>query len=431
MKKLLSTLALVVAACASDDGTDDPGTTGNAEGHESIKSTLDRNLAPAPTPAEMAALATGNHALTVDLYQAAASDTGNTMISTLSIRTAFAMVYAGARGTTAAEMASVLRFDSDQERFHEAMNALDLSLASRELEADSEEKLDPVELRQANAFWGQTGIEWRESYLDALAVNYGAGIESLDLRGRPEASRTIINDWVADRTRDRIEDLLPEGSIKSNTAAVLTNAIYFKAPWLAPFEELLTTPGSFDRADGSTSTVDYMTQLEDLSYAVGSGWTAVELPFRGEELSMVFVVPDAGTFDAFDAGLTTATLEQAMDALQPGLVDLTLPKFEFETEFTLSEALMGLGMVETFTSADLSGMTEGRSLFVDEAFHKTFVAVNESGAEAAAATAVVIGETSVPTPELTLRIDRPFYFFIRDRETKVWLFFGRVMDPAA
>lgn len=430
----MSHRALRLLAVAAVFGCADSGGGGGPDqvaGHQTFRSSLDRDRSPSVSPEQMGALAEGNHDLTLDLYRATVEDDANYLISTLSIRTAFAMVYAGARGSTADEMVSVLRFDPDQARFHDAMNALDLALASRELPADPARDLDPVELRTANAFWGQTGYAWLESYLDVLATSYGAGVEALDFDREPEASRETINAWVEERTREKIRDLLPEGSIDASTVAVLTNALYFKAPWLHPFIEEITAPGEFHRADGTTSTVDFMSELETLGYASGDGWTAVDLPYRGQELSMTVLVPDAGTFAAFDAALTSETVEAVIDGLEPAEVELFLPKFEFSTAFSLRDVLIDLGMQDTFTNADLSGMIEGGGLYVDDAYHQTFIAVNESGTEAAAATAVVVVETSAPTAEYTVRVDRPFHLLIRDRETGVWLFFGRVLDPAA
>ena len=429
MKPSLTNIVIATALFALACGQDTSNGDVNAPGHESLRSTLARNQNPTATPEEMSALAEGNHQLTLELYRATVAGDDNWMLSTLSIQTAFSLVYAGARTTTAQEISSVLHFDTDQARWHQAMNALDLALASRELPGDPDNSLEPVELRQANAFWGQIAYPWRNTYLDILAQNYGAGIEVLDLMGESERSRGIINEWVEERTNDRIKDLLPAGSIKSNTVAVLTNALYFKAPWLTPFEDGLTTTGTFSRVDDTTVTADFMSQLEDYGYASGAGWTAVELPYRGEALSMVVIIPDAGTFRAFDSSLSSAQLGSIVDALETASVELTLPKFEFETGFTLSQALRDLGMVESFGNADLSGMIDDTSLFIDEAYHKTFIAVDEKGTEAAAATAVVIGETSVPVADFTVRVDRPFYFLIRDRATNVWLFFGRVMDP--
>ncbi len=425
-------LAVMIAlanGCSDDTGQPDGANT-PPEGANTVVSSLDRDLNPAPTPDELRALTDGNHDLTIDLYTRSRSGNDNYMISTLSIRTAFAMVYAGARGTTAAEMSTVLRFDADQGRLHQAMNALDLALQSRQLEPDLDNMLDPVELRQANAFWGQTNYPWLGDYLDTLAVNYGAGIMALDFRTAPEPSRLEINAWVESRTNDRIRNLLPPNSIKANTVAVLTNAIYFRAPWLTPFGPESTAPSTFNLIDATTTSAEFMSQVAELRYAAVNGMTAVELPYRGGELSMVLLIPDSNVFEQIDQNLTSQVIASTIEALQPSVVELKLPKFEFETGFTLSETLRDLGMTSAFSpGADLSGMVEGGGLRVDEAYHRTFVAVDEEGTEAAAATAVVIVERGAPVPDVTVEADRPFYFLIRDRETDVWLFFGRVMDP--
>jgi serpin B len=426
---LLPLSLLALAAC--DDGGDgpvvDPEPTGD---FELVRSELARELAPDATADEMAALARGNHELTLDLYRETVEADANYMVSTLSIRAAFAMVYAGARGETATEMADVLRFDPDAARFHTAFNALDLALASRNDPGDGDE-LDPVELLMANAFWGQVGTPWSAEYLDVLALNYGAGVYTVDFDTDAEGARETINTWVEDKTRDRIVDLLPEGSIRPDTAAVLTNAIYFKAPWELKFDADLTRPGDFTTLAGGTVEAQFMTQLEGFDYAEGSGWQALEMDFRLGELAMVFVLPAAGTFADFEASLDADGLEAIVAALEPAQVDVTIPRFTFETGFTLSEALKALGMEIPFSgAADLSGMLPGGGLYIDEAFHKTFIAVDETGAEAAAATAVVVGETSVPVVDAEFTADRPFFFGIRDLETDVWLFFGRLADPS-
>ena len=427
-------LPLALAACGDEpadrfDG--DPGGGGGSTVHETVRSDLARDTTPDAIDAEMAALARGNHELTLDLYRAQTADgDGNAMLSTLSIRAAFAMVYMGANGETATQMSDVLRYNADAERFANAFNALDLALESRNDPGDGDE-LDPIELHMANAFWGQTGYGWDPGYLDTLAVHFGAGIEAVDFDADPELARTTINDWVEDRTRDRIVDLLPEGSIDASTAAVLTNAIYFNAPWATKFDENLTRAGDFTTLAGGTVEAQMMSAMEYHGFAEGEGWQALEMTFRQDDLSMVFVLPDAGTFAEFEANLDADGLAAIVDSLESGLVDVTIPKFEFETDFPLSQALIAMGMDVPFSgAADLSGMLPVGGLFIDEAYHKTFIAVDETGAEAAAATAVVVGETSVPMPDAEFTADRPFVFGIRDRETDVWLFFGRVTDPS-
>ncbi len=421
----LTVFALLLSACGETDGSI------NEQDAMTVASSLDRDLSPQPTAQALETLADGNHALTLDLYGATSASGDNYMVSTLSVRTAFAMMYAGARGDTANEMSTVLRFDAEQSRLHEAMNALDLALQSRQLAEDTTLDLGAVELRQANAFWARIGEPWRATYLDTLAVNYGAGIRVVDFGSDPDAARRTINRWVEEQTQDRIKDLLPEGSVPAETLSVLTNAIYFKAPWQSPFLDGATQSGSFFRVDGTTSTADFMTQIAEFGYASDSGWSAVELSYRGNALSMVILVPDEGTFATFDAGLTVQQVTGAIERLEPTMVDLTLPKFEFETEFTLSKTLADLGMPLAFTNqADFRDMLEGGGIKIDEAYHKTFIAVDERGTEAAAATGIVGVPTSAPIVDATVRLDRPFYFMIRDRETNVWLFFGRVMDPS-
>jgi serpin B len=229
----------------------------------------------------------------------------------------------------------------------------------------------------------------------------------------------------------KIEDLLPDGSVQPETRAVLTNALYLEAPWRVPFEADRNVEADFERLDGSRVTVELMRQLERHAYAEGDGWAAVELDYRSSELSMVLIVPDTGRFEAFGAALTSTVVEDALAALVPANVLVLLPKFELETQLRLRATLQTLGLVRAFgADADFSGMVQTGELHLDEAYHRTYVGVGERGTVAAAATAVV-GNGNGSTPDHTLRIDRPFYFLIRDRPTGVWLFFGRVVDPSA
>jgi serpin B len=344
------------------------------------------------------------------------------------------MVYAGARGTTEIQMREVLRYILDQERLHPAFNALDLELMSRNL-PESPHGQDPVELFLANAFWGQIDYPFLPSFLDLLAVNYGSGIEALDFRADPEGSRETINTWVENKTRDRIQDLLPEGSISPVTVAVLVNALYFKAPWARTFMEEATEEGDFFLLDGGTSSVPMMRQIEAFAFFVGENYQALELPFRNGEdqtegLSMVFILPALSQFTAFESRLNADLLADILNGLERAWVDITLPKFSFEYSQALREIFVSLGMIEPFTGdADFSGIVARGGIFIDNAYHKTFIAVDEMGAEAAAATAVVVNETSVPPLDHIFKADRPFLFLIRDQITGTILFFGRVVNP--
>ncbi|MBN1442349.1 MAG: serpin family protein, partial [Planctomycetes bacterium] len=281
----------------------------------------------------------------------------------------------------------------------------------------------------ANSIWGQAGYGFLAQYLDTLAESYGAGLRLLDFESGPDAGRRVINQWVLDQTEGRIEDLLPEGSILTTTRLVLTNAIYFKASWLVPFDERNTQPGPFHREDGSQVTVDLMQESATYGVSTGPGYSAVEMLYLGEQLSMVVIVPEGQTLAELEADLTPPALQSILDSLQLFYIHLVFPKFTFEFELPLVPVLQALGMTTAFQwpGADFSGIDGTRDLYVQEVRHKAFVGVDEAGTEAAAATAVVVGIVSVP-PEV--RVDRPFIFLIRDIPTGAILFLGRVVDPA-
>jgi serpin B len=266
------------------------------------------------------------------------------------------------------------------------------------------------------------------SFLDVLAENYGAGLKILDFITETEASRLAINQWVSDQTEGRIEDLIPKSEITELTRLVLTNAIYFNVAWAYPFDEDMTADGPFYLLDGGQVVVPMMRQTESFNYTKGEGYQAVELLYDGGELSMVILLPEAGQFEAFEETLNAQQADAIISGLKPARVTLTMPRFEFESEFSLKDTLAGMGMPIAFSSsADFSGMTGNRGLSISAVLHKAFVAVDEAGTEAAAATSVIMAE-SMP-PKVT--IDRPFIFLIRDIETGAALFVGRVLNPAA
>jgi serpin B len=353
----------------------------------------------------------------------------NVFFSPFSISSALAMTYAGAGGETEAEMADALHFDLAQDALHPAFNAIDLELNGRD-ELEEPYEGDGFELSIVNAVWGERGFPFLNSYLDVLAVNYGAGLRLADFSGDPEGSRTTINDWVSDQTNDRVNDLLPEGSISAGTRLVLTNAIYFKAPWLYPFDEDNTEADSFTTLSGSSVSVSMMHQTVDASYAEVGDVQAVELPYNGGELAMLLLVPDAGTFESFEESLDYEAYEEIVGQLEEHRVYLGLPQFEFDFALSLVDALRALGMEDAFNpdAADFSGIDGARDLYVSNVLHKAFVSVDEIGTEAAAATAVVVDVTAIPGETVTLTIDRPFLFVIRDIPTDTILFIGRVVE---
>jgi len=398
---------------------------------EVLESDKERITSPDVSPSEQALLVEGNSAFALKLYQALKGEEGNLFYSPYSISLALAMTYAGARGETAQQMADTLQFLLEQERLHPAFNWLDAELARRGEGAAGKDG-EGFRLNIVNAIWGQKDYEFLTDFLDILAENYGAGLRILDFITETEKSRLTINDWVSNQTEGRIEDLIPQGAIDEWTRLVLTNAIYFNAAWAYPFNGNITADGPFYLLDGGQVSVPMMKQTESFGYTEGEGYQAVELLYDGGELSMVILLPEAGNFEAFEEGLQAQQVSDVISGLQPTEVALTMPKFEFDSEFSLKDTLAGMGMPIAFSSdADFSGMTGNPELFISDVVHKAFVAVDEAGTEAAAATAVIMKLTAVPEPPVEVTLDHPFIFLIRDIETGAILFVGRVMNPGA
>ena len=422
-------LALTAIACNSevdpvpvDEECHDANTPGCV-----VASSKQRIEKPVVPEADMAALVSGNTAFTVDLYDRLRAEPGNLFYSPHSMSIALAMTWAGARGETEQKMAEAMRFTLPQAQLHPAFNALDQALASRGQGAQGKDG-QGFRLNIANALWGQIGYTFEAPFLDTLGLNYGAGMRVVDFVDGPAQALDLINGWVEERTEGRIKDILSPDSINSSTRLVLTNAIYFNAAWETPFEVSNTKPDTFTRGDDTTVAVDMMSGYLDTNYGEGADYAAVELPYDGHELSMVLVLPtDMATFEPT---LDAAKLDGVLSSLGGRGVSLEMPKFKFESEFSMVEPLIDMGMGVAFTDgADFSGINGTGGLAISDVLHKAFVAVDEAGTEAAAATAVIVGETSAPEPA-AIRLDRPFLFFIRDIKTGAVLFFGRVSDPS-
>ena len=424
--------AVALAGCIqnSDSDDEDPGT-------DDEEPSTDPEKNPEIPEDELQALARDNAAFATNLYRELRTDTDeNVFFSPYSISVALAMVYAGAEGETATEMEETLQFTAGED-VHPAFASLQHELTDREEiedpEADDEDDtVDAFKLRVANALWGQEGTEFAADYLTLTEEYYGAGIADADFAGDSDGERERINDWVADQTEDRIDDLLPEGSITAETVLVLTNAIYFLASWQSEFDPDDTEEGPFETLEGSESTAQFMSQSLRTGYADVDGAEAVELRYVGGEVSMVLVLPEDGNFEEFESDFDADRLFDIFDDLSDYRGELFLPKFEVETEFQLSEPLQELGMTRSFGGdADFGGMYEGDGTgsWIDEVYHDAFVSVDEEGTEAAAATAVTM-PVDEPSSWGELRFDRPFLFCIRDRPTDSVLFLGRVTDPA-
>ncbi len=314
------------------------------------------------------------------------------------------------------------------------MNQLDLALQSRTSQALGGQYQGPVvpfSLWIANALWGQEGLAIESPFLDALAVNYGAGLNLVDFVRQTEQARLTINGWVASRTADKLPELLAKGSLSSDTRLVLTNAVSFKVNWAKEFDAKRTADADFSLADGKKVTAAFMHQTDRFEHAAGDGWSAVRLPYAGNQVSMTVILPDAVRFAEVQSGLSDEFLGKLFANLSHQRVALSLPKWSFEASYELKDALTSLGMPTAFSGeADFSGMTTEAKLMIDKVIHKTFGAVDERGTEAAAATAVVMRELSMLPPEpISFVANRPFLFVIRDEPTGALLFMGRVESP--
>lgn len=399
---ILAAAALLASACGSD-----PRTVTDAD-------------------VDVARVASENNAFTLDIYdEIADAEEGNLFLSPFSMNAALSMTYAGARGDTAAEMEQVLHMEAGADH-HGPLGAM-----LRDLSGDYRRD---YQLRTANRIWGQEGQAWQQDFLDITREDYGAETVLTDIYADPEGTRQEINAWVADQTEDRIDELLPQGSI-DGSPMVLVNAIYFKADWTVAFDKKDTTTDAFTRVDGSTVNVDRMhaTDLPDVKWADAEGYTLAGLPYgKGADLRLWIVLPDThdGLADVVD-GLDAAALDTLMDEAPAGEAAIALPKLELRTEARLKQPLSNLGMPLAFTpSADFSGMREGGGLMIDEVYHEAFVLMDEKGTEAAAATAVVMRDTLAEEDPRYLDVSHPYLFLIRDELTGAVLFIGRVADPS-
>lgn len=394
------------------------------------QSSKPRITSPDVSSDELAELASDNADFAWAFYQEIIEPGENLFFSPHSLSIALAMTWAGARGTTETEMAEAMRFRLGQQRLHVAFNGLDLELESRGESAGSDAPL-PFVLHVTNALFGQVGFEFLDAFLDTLAQHYGAGMRLMDFIEETEASRVAINAWVSDQTNERIKELIPPGIITAATRLVLVNAIFFTASWADPFDEAATEDRPFRRLDGSEVQVPTMQKSIAAVYDAGTGYQAAEVPYDGQKLAMLVIVPDSGRFQEVEGSLSASRVAEIRQALTQHQVELALPKFSFRSSVPAKAPLMELGMREAFGGgADLSGMNGTSGLFIQDVVHQAFVAVDEKGTEAAAATAVVVGETSAPPPAM-LTVDRPFVFAIIDRPTGATLFIGRVLDPSA
>lgn len=402
---------------------------------ELYMSSLERELSPQIDAEDLAQFSADNREFAFALFDhlRESSPGENLFFSPYSISTALAMTYAGATDQTYEQMGALLRFRLEEEQLHRSFNWLDLELKKRsEVELGPDEDGDAPILRVVNQTFGQQGYDFHEDFLDTLALNYGAGLRGMDFANDPEGSREEINQWVEDQTEERIKDLLPAGSILPSTVMVLANAIYFLAGWAYPFERSFTTEGTFHGLNGASITTDLMSREgEGYQFYLGANTQAIAMPYVGKELALIALQPEDGAdFETWEAGLTQEHFDEVVANLRGGSGKVTFPSFTFEGDYDLMEHFEEMGWTDFGSLRRMLPQLQG-GLEITGIFHKGFIALDEEGTEAAAATAVVVGESSAISQEFDLRFDRPFVYAIYDVPSDTILFLGRVLDPSA
>ncbi|MFA5397228.1 MAG: serpin family protein [Methanogenium sp.] len=389
-----------------------------------------------PAPSESTdAVAKANTQFAYDLYQTLKGDKENAneniFFSPYSISTALALTYEGAKGKTADEIRSVFHFPENdavrQNGYRDIISGLNTPDAA-------------YSLKTANGLWAEKSYPFLPAYTKIAEQSYAAEVRNMDFISAPDASRQTINQWVEDQTEDRIKNLLPEGAITPLTRLVITNAVYFKGTWVLQFDENETCPDDFLSEGGTSVTADMMYRNDKdarYGYAETDDLQILRMPYEhesGKALSMLVLLPKDGKITTAESALGTKGLVDAVASMQTKQVEVFFPKFSLETTYSLPNTLKKMGMPTAFgENADFSGMDGTRNLSISSVSHKAFVDVNEEGTEAAAATSVEMGVTSMPVEIIVpiFRADHPFIFQITDDETGMLLFMGRIADPTA
>ena len=371
------------------------------------------------TPEKVSAVVNANNEFAFDLYSKYKDEKeGNIFFSPYSISTAMAMTYEGARGQTAKEIQSVFHFPEESIRrpgFARLYNEIN-------------KKDKEYQLSTANALWAQEDYKFLDEYFSTIKRYYDGDVTNLDFIKETEKSRVTINKWVEDQTKNKIKDLIPRGSITYDTRLVLTNAIYFKGEWVLQFDKKKTREADFKVSPEKTVKVQMMGLTGDkakFNYAKTWELQILEMPYEGDELSMLVILPREN-LESID--INNEKLNELRGMLRETKINVYMPKFKFETKYFMAKDLIEMGMPTAFSmGADLSGMTGNMDLFIDKVIHQAFVEVNEEGTEAAAATAVIVALKSSISDYFMA--DHPFMFIIQQKDTGNILFMGRVVDP--
>lgn len=366
-----------------------------------------------------------NNIFMIKTYKLLTEEDKNIFISPFSISSALAMTYAGSAGKTEEEMGSALEFSKNNEQFHENFGGLTNAINDVSGKGN-------IQLTIANSLWLSEGYKFLDEFLRINKTYYNTEVASLDF-SRSEEARKTINDWVSDKTKEKIKDLIPKNVLDALTRLVLTNAVYFKAEWAEQFKKGNTQPSEFFTYSG-TVKADLMNIKKRFSYMENDELQFLEMPYKGNDASMYVLLPRKkdGLKD-IEKKLTWEDIEKYTNSMYSKEVDVHFPKFTMSLEYELSQLLTKLGMKAAFTKgADFSKMTGNKELYISAVIHKTFIDVDETGTEAAAATAVVMRmKSAMPDPEFAVfKADHPFFYFIKEKSTGTVLFAGRVIDPA-
>ncbi len=368
-----------------------------------------------------------NNQFAFEMYSELKDEEGNIFYSPLSLSSALAMVYEGAGGKTAKEIESVFHFSPNESERKSAFGALYNQINKENAQ---------YQLSLANALWAQKDYPFLPTYLNNVEKYYIGKATNLDFVNSTEEARQTINRWVEDKTSQKIKDLFPKDSIDPVTKLVLTNAIYFKGIWAKQFDKKQTKEEEF-RVNASTRVkVPMMRQTGEeanFNYGETEKLQILEMPYEGEDLSMLILLPKGEDFSSLEKETSLENLTRWRKGLNKERVDVYLPKFKFDRKYTLNNSLIKMGMPTAFSDrADLSKMDGTKNLKIDKVFHQAFVEVNEEGTEAAAATGVVVvPKVSIPSPVKTFRADHPFIFLILDKQNSNILFLGRVVNPTS
>ena len=376
-------------------------------------------------------LVSANNQFAIEMYKEfGKGKSENLFFSPWSISSAFAMTYEGAKGNTAEEMRKVFYFPENGIVRNSSFAALYNKINTPN---------NAYELSTANALWAEKTYSFLEDYTNTIDNYYRGKVTNLDFINDPVDSADTINSWVEDKTNDKIKDLVPASALTPLTRLVLTNAIYFKGTWVNQFDKSLTEKEDFRITDFEKVKTDmmHMDGQEGFKYAETEDLQIIELPYKGDKLSMIILLPKENELKPIEEKFTAEKLDELQSEMYSHEVIVSIPKFKFETKYFMVDNLKNMGLELAFTekkpgiaSADFSGMDGTKELYISDVIHQAFVDVNEEGTEAAAATAIVMmGATSAPMPPLVFKADHPFMFIIQENETNSILFIGQVVNP--